>query len=69
MTISVGDSESGGIPSLFASIAPAILLGILGYAGRHILVKYVPRRASVNELPITTSDTDNVEDGSIREAQ
>jgi hypothetical protein len=69
VTISVGDSETGGIPSLFAAIAPAILLGILGYAGRHILVKYVPRRASVNELPTTISDTDNVEDGSIREAQ
>ena len=69
VTISVGDSETGGIPSLFASVAPAILLGFLGYAGRHILIKYVPRRTSASELPTTTSDGDNVENESIHEVQ
>ena len=56
VTIYVGDYQSGGIPSLFASLAPAILLGTMGYFGRHVLIKYVPRRPVANELPTTTSD-------------
>ena len=45
VTISMGDVQSGGIPTLIASLAPAALLGVMGYLGRHVLVRYVPRRS------------------------
>lgn len=54
VTIRVGDVQSGGIPTLLASIAPAVLLAIMGYIGRHVLVRYVPRR-SLAMIPPTAS--------------
>ena len=43
VTIYVGDVQSGGIPALFASLAPSVLLGGMGYLGKQVLEKYVPR--------------------------
>ena len=43
VTIYVGDVQSGGIPALFASLAPSALLGGMGYLGKQVLEKYVPR--------------------------
>ncbi len=39
ITIYVGDFESGGLPALFASIAPSILLGALGVLAERVLKK------------------------------
>jgi hypothetical protein len=52
VTIRVGDVQSGGIPTLLASVAPAVLLAVMGYIGRHVLVRYVPRR-SIAMVPPT----------------
>ena len=43
ITIYVGDIQSGGIPALFASLAPSALLGGMGYVGKKVLENYVPR--------------------------
>ena len=40
VTIYVGDIESGGLPSLFASLAPSLLLGALGILAKKVLQKY-----------------------------
>ena len=55
ITIYVGDVQSGGIPSLIATLAPSALLAGMGYLGKKVLENYVPR--------------DNIEDtGNIDEA-
>ena len=43
ITIYVGDVQSGGIPSLIATLAPSALLAGMGYLGNKVLEKYVPR--------------------------
>ena len=40
VTVYVGDTESGGIPALFASLAPSVLLGALGLLAKKIADKY-----------------------------
>ena len=40
ITIYVGDIQSGGIPALFASLAPSALLGGMGYVGKKVLENY-----------------------------
>ena len=43
ITIYVGDIQSGGIPSLIATLTPSALLAGLGYLGKMVLEGYVPR--------------------------
>ena len=43
ITIYVGDVQSGGIPSLITSLAPSALLAGMGFLGKRVLEKYVPR--------------------------
>ena len=43
ITIYVGDVQSSGIPALIARLAPSVLLGGMGYLGKQVLEKYVPR--------------------------
>lgn len=43
ITIYVGDVQSGGIPSLIASLAPSALLAGMGFLGKRVLESYVPR--------------------------
>ena len=45
ITIYVGDIQSGGIPSLIATLAPSALLAGMGYLGKKVLENYVPRGA------------------------
>ena len=40
VTIYVGDIESGGVPGLFASLAPSAFLGALGFLAKRVLEKY-----------------------------
>ena len=39
VTVYVGDTESGGLPGLFASLAPSIFLGALGFLIKKVLEK------------------------------
>ncbi len=48
VTIYVGDFESGGLPALFASLAPSILLGGLGVLAKSVLQKYDLKKGSEN---------------------
>ena len=47
VTIYVGDVNSGGLPDLFASIAPSIFLAGMGFAGK----KMLDRKFFLNTLP------------------
>ena len=40
VTVYVGDTESGGLPGLFVSLAPSALLGVLGFLIKRVLEKY-----------------------------
>ena len=40
VTVYVGDVRSGGLPSLFASLAPSAFLGALGFLAKRVLEKY-----------------------------
>ena len=40
LTIYVGDAESGGIPGLFSSLAPSLLLAGLGFVAKRMLEKH-----------------------------
>ena len=40
VTVYAGDIESGGLPGLFASLAPSVFLGAVGFLAKRILDKY-----------------------------
>lgn len=66
ITIYVGDVQSGGIPSLIASLAPSALLAGMGFLGKRVLETYVPRDAkkSKDYSPMDDLQSDSVIDGS-----
>ena len=61
VTIYVGDVESGGIPAIFASLAPSVLVGALGFLAKRITDKYNKKGATeyveANKLPFTAKST------------
>ena len=63
VTIYAGDFESGGLPALFASLAPSILLGALGFIAKKVMEKYSLKKQS-DELE--THNAHNVENGNSR---
>ena len=69
ITIHVGDVQSGGIPSLIATLAPSALLAGMGYLGKTVLERYVPRDITVKEekpsREMDQLDIDSVEKASV----
>ena len=61
ITIYVGDVQSGGIPALFASLAPSALLGGMGYIGKKVLENYVPR----GKVKVEDDDVETVPNSSV----
>ena len=64
ITIYVGDIQSGGIPSLIATLAPSALLAGMGFLGKRVLEKYVPRD---DKNSSKYSSMENVESDSVTE--
>ncbi len=61
VTIYVGDFESGGLPALFASLAPSILLGGLGILAERALQKYDLKKGSENGNKVKPDAASNLD--------